>query len=194
MTETFDFVIIGAGQAGIPLGRELARRDKRVALVERKFLGGSCINFGCTPTKAAITSARVAHLARRGAEFGLRIPSVDVDFAAVIDRAQAIVDSYRTGLERNFGDNPKLIRGHARIAGRAGSRFRIAAGDAELLADQVVLDTSTRSFIPPIDGLHAINILHAGNWLDHRALPERLIIIGGGVIAVEMAQFYRRTG
>src|SRR5215470_17098538 len=113
MTETFDFVIIGAGQAGIPLGRELARRDKRVALVERKFLGGSCINFGCTPTKAAITSARVAHLARRGAEFGLRIPTIDVDFAAVIERARKIAETSRSGLDRRLegSDNPKLLRG-----------------------------------------------------------------------------------
>src|SRR4029077_12562603 len=89
MTEPFDVIVIGAGQAGVPLAGSLAGMGKRVVLVERKFLGGSCINFGCTPTKAAIASARVAHLARRGSEFGLRIPAVEVDFGAVIRRARA---------------------------------------------------------------------------------------------------------
>ena len=196
MTEAFDVVVIGAGQAGVPLASALAKMGKRVALVERKFLGGSCINFGCTPTKAAIASARVAHLARRGAEFGLHIPVVDVDFAAVIDRARAIVAAYRSGMEKQFGGEkqPVLIRGHARLDGRAGDRFRIRTGGAELLADQVVLDTGNRSLIPRIDGLDTVDVIHAGNWLDHRELPEHLIVIGGGVIAVEMAQFYRRMG
>jgi pyruvate/2-oxoglutarate dehydrogenase complex dihydrolipoamide dehydrogenase (E3) component len=196
MSEAFDVVVIGAGQAGVPLAGALAKLGKRVALVERKFLGGSCINFGCTPTKAAIASARVAHLARRGAEFGLHIPTVDVDFAAVIDRARAIVETYRSGMEKQFGGEkqPVLIRGHARLDGRHDDRFRIRVGDVELLANQIVLDTGNRSFIPPIDGLDTVDVIHAGNWLDHRVLPERLIVIGGGVIAVEMAQFYRRMG
>jgi pyruvate/2-oxoglutarate dehydrogenase complex dihydrolipoamide dehydrogenase (E3) component len=196
MSESFDVVVIGAGQAGVPLAGALAKTGQRVALVERKFLGGSCINFGCTPTKAAIASARVAHLARRGAEFGLRIPTVEVDFAAVIDRARAIVATFRSGMEKAYGGEgqPVLIRAHARLDGRHGERFRVQAGDVELLTGQVVLDTGTRSLIPHLDGLDSVDVIHAGNWLDHRELPERLIIIGGGVIAVEMAQFYRRMG
>src|SRR5579864_1862255 len=110
--ETYDVAIIGAGQAGIPLAHELARAGKRTVLIERKHLGGSCVNFGCTPTKAAIVSARVAHLARRGRDFGLRIPTVDVDFAAVIDRAAKIAEGHRQGLGRGFEgkENPKLLR------------------------------------------------------------------------------------
>ncbi|HEV2720903.1 MAG TPA: FAD-dependent oxidoreductase, partial [Thermoanaerobaculia bacterium] len=184
------------GQAGIPLAYALPEAGKRVLLVERKHLGGSCVNFGCTPTKAAITSARLAHLARRGAEFGLRIPTVDVDFAAVIRRARDIVDSQRAGIERGLSgkENPKLVAGHARLDGRDGERFRIAAGGETFLADQVVLDTGTRSAIPPIDGIGGVDVIHAGNWLDTTELPARLIVIGGGVIALEMAQFYRRLG
>src|SRR5438128_11153841 len=190
----YDVVIIGGGQAGVPLAFALASAGKRTALIERKHLGGSCINFGCTPTKAAIASARIAHLARRASDFGLRVPAVEVDFAKVIRRARDIAASFRSRIERRFaaGDNPKWIPGHAKIAGREGERFRISVGSDSILADQVVLDTGTRSAIPPIDGIADVDVIDAGNWLDHDVLPQRLIVIGGGVIALEMAQFYRR--
>src|SRR5207253_6335236 len=108
----FDVLIIGGGQAGIPLAHALAKTGRSVALAERKHLGGSCVNFGCTPTKAAIASARVAHLARRGKDFGLRIPVIDVDFPAVIERAQAIALESRNSLDRGFErtPNPSLMR------------------------------------------------------------------------------------
>src|SRR5438132_7314684 len=136
MTEpaNFDVLVIGGGQAGPPLARELAQAGRRVALAERKNLGGSCVNFGCTPTKAAIASARVAHLARRGQEFGLRIPTVEVDFAAVLERARGIALESRNSLNKGLenSDNPKLIRGHARIDGRDGERFRICVGEQDM--------------------------------------------------------------
>ena len=192
----YDVVIIGAGQAGMPLARALAGAGKRIALIERKHVGGSCINFGCTPTKAAITSARVAHLARRSRDFGIRIPTVEVDFAAVIKRARGIVDEYRNGIERGLAgvENLTLIHGHAKIDGRDGQRSRVRVGNDAVVADHVVLDTGTRSVIPPIEGIADVNVIHAGNWLDHDRLPEKLVVIGGGVIALEMAQFYRRLG
>src|ERR1700736_6848243 len=105
---TFDVLIVGGGQAGPPLARALAKAGKKVALAERKYLGGSCVNFGCTPTKAAIASARVAHLARRGADFGLRIPPVEVDFPSVLLRAAAAALDSGPRLDKNFenSDNP----------------------------------------------------------------------------------------
>ncbi len=187
----FDVLIIGGGQAGIPLAGALAKAGRRVALAEQKDLGGSCVNFGCTPTKAAIASARVAHLARRAAEFGLRIPSVEVDFPAVLERARGVVMESRNGLAKHFGENPVLLRGHARFQGPG---FRLKVGDQEVTADQVVLDTGTRSIIPKIDGLEKLDYITAENWLDHPQLPEHLAVIGGGYIGLEMGQFYRRMG
>jgi pyruvate/2-oxoglutarate dehydrogenase complex dihydrolipoamide dehydrogenase (E3) component len=159
--------IIGGGQAGIPLARDLAGMGKRVALVERKDLGGSCINFGCTPTKAAIASARVAHLARRGAAFGLNIPTVDVDFLRVLQRARDISIEFRRGLDRRMDgiENPRLFRSHARFEGRGRDGFRVRLGAEVVIADEVVIDTGTRSLIPAIEGLAEVQFIHAGNWL-----------------------------
>ena len=199
-TRTYDVVIIGGGQAGIPLAWALAKRGKTVALAERKYLGGSCVNFGCTPTKAAIASARVAHLARRASDFGLKIASVEADFPAVIRRASEIALQSRRDLERGFehSENPKLLRGHAQFTGRAetGLELRIGTGGTSfsVRAKQVVLNTGTRTAIPKIPGLDKTDFIDAGNWLDHPVLPERLAVIGGGYIGLEMAQFYRRMG
>ena len=192
----FDFLIVGGGQAGIPLAQHLAKTGHRVALAERRNLGGSCVNFGCTPTKAAIASARAAFQARRGAVFGLRIPTVEVDFPAVLDRARSIVMQSRASLRRDFekSDNPLLLRGHARFTGRKEDLFRLSVGEATVLARQVVLDTGTRTRLPDVEGLDDVDYLEAGNWLDRRKLPERVLFIGGGYIALEMGQFYRRMG
>ncbi len=198
MTEDnrFDVLIMGAGQAGIPLAHALAKSGKSVALVEKKHLGGSCVNFGCTPTKAVIASAHVAHLARRGVEFGLTIPTVEVDFPAVVARARRILTESRDGLQRDFEktDNPKLLFGSARFEGRDNREFRVAVGNCVVVAGQVVLDTGTRSSIPPIDGLDKLNFICAENWLEFTDLPKHLAIIGGGYIGLEMSQFYRRMG
>ena len=192
----YDVLIIGGGQAGIPLAYALAQAGKRVALAERRHLGGSCVNFGCTPTKAAIASARLAHLARRAGEFGIYIPEVEIDFAAVIDRAASVAAASRRGLEEGLSAsaNPKLLRGHARLDGRNGDGFRVRIGGDTLTAGQVVLNPGTRSLIPPISGLSGVDFIHAGNWLMRRDLPKHLAMIGGGAIGLEMAQFYRRMG
>jgi pyruvate/2-oxoglutarate dehydrogenase complex dihydrolipoamide dehydrogenase (E3) component len=192
----FDVLIIGAGQAGIPLAHDLAKAGKHVALAEEKELGGSCVNFGCTPTKAVIASARVAHLARRGNEFGLKIPTVEVDFPAVLERAKRILIESRISLQQGFEktDNPKLLHGSAHFDGREMNAFRVAVGDQFIVAEQVVLDTGTRSTIPALEGLDKVNFICAENWLDTTRLPEHLVIIGGGYIGLEMSQFYRRMG
>jgi len=192
----YDVLIVGGGQAGIPLAYKLAAEGKSVALAERKYLGGSCVNFGCTPTKAVIASAKVAHQARRAPGYGLEIPEVRVDFPAVLERAKEIVELKRGGLDKGLedADNPTLIRGHARFEGREDDGFRLRVGDESVLAEQVVLDTGTRALLPPIEGLDEVDYIESGNWLEKTELPESLAVIGGSYIGLEMAQFYNRMG
>ncbi|HTR16466.1 MAG TPA: mercuric reductase [Acetobacteraceae bacterium] len=194
--QEYDVVIIGAGQAGIPLAWGVARTGRTVALVERARPGGSCINFGCTPTKAVLASARLLHQVRRSAAFGIRVGEVEVDFPAVLARARAIAEASRRGIEDGFrgSENPRLLMGHARLEGRDGAHFRVRIGATTLAAREVVLNTGTRTAVPPIPGLADIAFIHAGNWLQHSDLPAQLAIIGSGAVGLEMAQFYRRMG
>lgn len=191
-----DVLIIGGGQAATPLAHAVAAAGQTAVLAERRHLGGSCVNFGCTPTKAAIASARLARQARRAQAYGLRIPQVEVDFPAVLARARRIVEDMRGSLESSLEstDNPRLVRGHARLTGRSDDGIRADVGGQEIVARHVVLDTGTRTKVPPIDGIDGVEILDAGNWLDRPELPIHLAIIGGGYVGLEMAQFYRRMG
>ena len=196
MDASFDVAVIGAGQAGIPLALALAKAGHSVVLAEEKHLGGSCVNFGCTPTKAVIASARVAHLARRAAEFGLAIGSVDVDYPRVLARARKIVAGSVGYLEKTVSSaaNLRLVRGHARFLGRGAGTFRLQVGSERLEATQVVVDTGTRSRIPPIEGLEGVPYITSETWLDRPQLPSHLLVVGGGYIGLEMGQFYRRMG
>jgi pyruvate/2-oxoglutarate dehydrogenase complex dihydrolipoamide dehydrogenase (E3) component len=198
MPEAFDVLVVGGGQAGIPLAQALAKAGQHVALAERRWLGGSCVNFGCTPTKAAIASARVAHLARHAAEYGIKVPTVEIDFAAVLQRAKSLGEAMRGDLQRSLGtadtDNPRLIGAAARFLGKDGENFRLALGENEVLARQVVLDTGTHAARASIAGLDGIDYIDSENWLEHRQLPRQLLMLGGGYIGLEMAQFYARMG
>jgi pyruvate/2-oxoglutarate dehydrogenase complex dihydrolipoamide dehydrogenase (E3) component len=191
-----DVLIIGDGQAATPLALALAKRGRQVAVAERQQLGGSCVNFGCTPTKAAIASARLAQQIRRAHDLGIRADRPEVDFPAVLERARRIRDGMRGSLAGALGtgDNPRLIHGHARFAGRTNDGFRVQVAEDEVVAGQVVIDTGTRSLVPPIDGLDEVDFLDAGNWLDGKELPRQLAILGGGYIGLEMAQLYQRLG
>lgn len=194
--DSFDVVIIGAGQAGKPLASALAKAGRRVALVERKHVGGSCVNFGCTPTKAAFASARLAHLARRAWDFGIEVAVVRPDLPKVLARAEGLVRRSRHKLELTLeaAGGPQLRHGHARFIDRKDGHFHLAIGDERIEATHVVLDTGTRSLVPAIPGIEDIDYITAENWLEHRQLPKHLAIVGGGYIGLEMAQFYRRMG
>lgn len=193
--KNYDAVIIGAGQAALPLARKLADRGRSVAIAERKHLGGSCVNFGCTPTKAVLASARIAHLARRAGDFGISAPGVAVDFPKVLNRARSIVqasqESIAKGLEAHGVD---VLFGQARFAGRDGGRFVLHLDRQSFRAKEVIINTGTRTALPPIDGLSTVEYLHAGNWLKQQWLPTHVIFAGAGTVALEMAQFYRRMG
>lgn len=192
----YDFLIIGAGQGGVPLANTLHKAGKRVALAEKAQLGGSCVNWGCTPTKAFIASAKQAFEARRAGEYGVRVSGVEVDFAAVMQRAQDIANTSREGLQKSFEaeDSPALLRGHARFMGQSDEGFELDVGGQTVKAKQVILDTGSSARIPDIAGLDGVSYIDARNWLDLRDLPEHLAILGGGYIGLEMAQAFRRLG
>ena len=194
--EPFDTIVIGAGQAGPFLAAKLVVQGHRVALVESRDLGGTCINRGCTPTKTLRKSARVAYMARRAAEFGVHVGAVRVDFAAAMERMQRRVDESRAGLESWLGGlaGLQIIKAHARLIGRADADFLVQAGARTLRAPKVVLNTGTRPFVPPILGLLDQPHLDNESLLALRELPRKLVIIGGGYISLEMGQIFRRLG
>jgi pyruvate/2-oxoglutarate dehydrogenase complex dihydrolipoamide dehydrogenase (E3) component len=192
----FDLIVIGAGQAGPFLAARLVAAGRRVALVESRELGGTCVNRGCTPTKTLRKSARVAHMARRAAEFGVNVGDVTVDFAAAMDRMQLRVDQSRAGLESWLGgmDGLTIVKAHARLAGRSASGFQVQVGGRRLEAPHIVLNTGTRPFVPPIEGLKALPYLDNESLLALRQRPDHLVVIGGSYIGLEMAQIFRRLG
>ena len=194
--EAFDTIVIGAGQAGPFLAAKLVGQGREVALIEARDLGGTCVNRGCTPTKTLRKSARVAHLARRAAEFGVLTGPVEVDFAAAMQRMQQRVDESRAGLQAWLGSLPGLtiIKAHGRLAGRSGEDFLVQAGSRVLRAPQLILNTGTRPFMPPIAGLKDTPHLDNEGLLVLRERPRKLVIIGGSYIGLEFGQIFRRLG
>lgn len=192
-TET---AIIGGGQAGVPLARALSAAGRDVVLIERAHLGGSCVNFGCTPSKAIIASARAAADARRAGALGIRIPRVEVDFLAVMDRARALVAQSKGELDAGFEHKPhvQLVTAQGRLEGRDGGRFTIRARDTLVRAERVVLDTGSRTARPDIPGLDQAAVIDAENWIELRELPRHVLMLGGGYIALEMSQAFQRLG
>lgn len=192
----FDVLIIGAGQAATPLAYDLAKAGKKVAIAERRFLGGSCVNFGCTPSKAVIYSARLAAHVRRGEEFGLRIDDPKPDFKAVMDRARSIVMESRNGLlaDMEKTSNPSLLKGHARFVGKHAKGYELKVDEEHVTAEIIVIDTGTRSKLPQIPGLRESKPITAGSWIEMEKLPSSIVFLGAGIVSMEMAQFFARMG
>jgi pyruvate/2-oxoglutarate dehydrogenase complex dihydrolipoamide dehydrogenase (E3) component len=193
----YDAAIIGAGQAGVALARSLAQAGWRTALVERVHVGGTCINEGCTPTKTMIASARVAYLARRASSYGIATGEVSVDMVAVRQRKRDLVESWRSGSERRLAnaDNLDLIIGEAAFLGP--HRLEIRSGDATPIvaeADRIFINTGCRPEIPALTGLDAVPYLTSTTIMELDSIPEHLLILGGGYVAVEFAQMFRRFG
>ncbi len=193
MKQAFDAIIVGAGQAGIPMAGRLTESGWKVALVERKLLGGTCVNTGCTPTKAMISSAHAAHTVRRAAEFGvLTAGAMRVDLAQVKARKDAIVANSRNGLETWIGgmNGCTLFRG----SGQFLSPLHVQVGDVTLEAPHIFLNVGARPSVPSWPGLDAVPFLTSTTLLDLESLPDHLVIIGGSYIGLEFAQMYRRFG
>ncbi len=191
-----DAVIIGTGQAAVPLAVALATQGETVALFEGGQLGGSCVNVGCTPTKTLRKSARVAHMARRAHEFGVNVGEVRVDFAAAMERAAAVVDASRNGLTRWLGDaaGVTLVREWGRLDGKASDRFVVRGSATVVHASRVYVNSGTRPFLPPIPGLSDVPVLTNESIMQLRALPRHLMILGGSYIGLEFGQIFRRLG
>ena len=193
MTERFDALIVGAGQAGPPLAGRLAAAGLSVALVERGRVGGTCVNTGCTPTKTLVASAAAAHGARRAADFGVTVGGpVGVDMVAVRSRKDAVVRASRARLEAWLGGlrGFSLIRGQARFV----SPSTLAVGDRRLTADRIFLDVGARASVPDWAGLGAVRFLTSTTLLDLDRLPRHLVVVGGGSVGLEFAQVFRRFG
>jgi pyruvate/2-oxoglutarate dehydrogenase complex dihydrolipoamide dehydrogenase (E3) component len=189
----YDAIVIGSGQGGNPLSQKLADHGWKVALIERKHLGGTCINEGCTPTKTMVASAQVAHYARRGAKWGVHTSGVKVDLSEVVDRKNKVVESFRGGQEKRVAErsqNLRLYREHARFL----SSHRVQVGAEVIEGDRVFINTGTRAEIPSIPGLAESGYLTNASLMDVRELPEHLIVVGGGYVGLEFGQMFERFG
>ena len=189
----YDAVIIGTGQAGPPLAMRLAGAGMTVAIVERGLVGGTCVNTGCTPTKALVASAHVAHMARRAAEYGIAIDgSVSVDMKRVKARKDAIVEHSRRGLTASLGQTAHctLLEGHARFL----SPREVGVGDSVLKAERFFINVGARAVVPAIPGLDQVAYMTSTTIMDLDILPRHLVILGGGAVALEFGQMYRRFG
>jgi pyruvate/2-oxoglutarate dehydrogenase complex dihydrolipoamide dehydrogenase (E3) component len=195
--EKFDAVVIGAGQAAKPLAIALGQAGWKTAVIERKHVGGSCINFGCTPTKTLVASARVAYLARHGDDYGVRTGAVTVAMAKVLRRKQEIVNRFRNGVREALegAKNVELIFGHASFENPRAVAVRLEAGGSRrLAAERIFINTGTRAAVPPIPGLDQVPALDASSILELDELPGRLLVIGGSYIGLEFSQIFHRFG
>ncbi len=192
MAEKFDAIIVGAGQAGPPLAGRLTQAGQKVAVIERKLVGGTCVNYGCIPTKTLVASAHAAHTARRGAEYGVGTGEISVDMAKVKTRKDKIVLGDRSGVESWLEgmDGCTFIRGHARFE----DAHTISVDGRVLEADKIFLNVGGRAVAPDMPGLSEIDYMTNVGILELDTVPEHLVIIGGSYIALEFAQMYRRFG
>src|SRR6201987_1949840 len=195
--QQYDAIVIGSGQAGTPLSTTLAKAGMRTALIERKHVGGTCINEGCTPTKTMVASGRVAYLARRAADYGVHTGPISIDLEKVRQRKRDIVASFRGGNERGIAktQNLELIMGEASFSGPKTLEVRTKdAGQRTVSADRIFINAGTRASRPKLEGLDRVRFLDNESIMELGAVPEHLLILGGGYIGLEFGQLFRRFG
>ena len=192
MTTNFDAIIIGTGQAGPYVTRRLAASGMKVAIIERKLFGGTCVNTGCIPTKALVASAYAAHVARRGADYGFDCGDVKIDMKRVKARKDDISAQSRTGVEGSLKklENCTVYEGHARFE----SPREVSVGDQRLTADKIFINVGGRAVVPKIPGLEQIEYLTNSSMMEVDFVPRHLIIVGGSYIGLEFGQMFRRFG
>ena len=195
----YDGIVIGTGQGGKPLAVALAKAGWKTAIIENDAVGGTCVNVGCTPTKTMVASARVAHLARRGSDYGVMTGNISIDMKKVRARKQAIVDMFRTGSERGIEKTDKLdlIRGTATFTGPHTLNIDLNdGGTASITSEKIFINAGARPLVPALDGLDKLRTaaLDSTSIMELDSVPEHLIVLGGGYIGLEFAQMFRRFG
>ena len=188
----YDAIVIGSGQGGNPLAYRLADHGWKVALVEKKHLGGTCINTGCTPTKTMVHRALVAHYARNAARWGVQTSEVRVDLAAIVAQKDKLVQSFRDGNQKKVDSRPslRLYRGQASFVGA----HEVRVNGETLESDRIFIDTGARAHVPNIPGLEGVGYLTNESIMALTSLPDHLVVLGGGYIGLEFAQMFRRFG
>jgi len=193
MPTKFDAIVIGTGQAGPSLVVRLANAGMRVAVIERKSFGGTCVNTGCIPTKALVASARAAFVARRSSEWGVSVDgAIRVEMARVKARKDTIVGNSSRGVEQWLKQtaNCTVLEGHARLEGPRSVRV----GPELLEAERIFLNVGGRALIPPMPGIDRVSYLTNSTMMGVDFLPEHLIVVGGSYVGLEFGQMYRRFG
>ena len=193
MTRAYDAIVIGTGQAGPSLARRLAGAGRKVAIIERKLFGGTCVNTGCIPTKTMVASAYAAHTARRAADFGVSTGgAISVDMKRVKARKDEVSAQSRDGLETSLGklENATVYRGHARFESPA----EISVGDERLSSPQIFINVGGRAVVPDMPGVHEIPYLTNSSMMQVDFLPRHLIVVGGSYVGLEFGQMFRRFG
>src|SRR5438034_3179723 len=186
--EQYDAIVIGSGQGGTPLSTALAAAGMHTALIERKHVGGTCINEGCTPTKTIIASGRVAYLARRSADYGVVTGPIDVDLARVRQRKRDIVTLFRSGSERGIASTAGLdfLLGTARFTGPRAIEVALSDGTTRrFTGDTIFINTGARPATPPIPGLDGMVSLDSTSIMELDRVPRHLLVVGGGYVALE---------
>ena len=197
MNSQYDAIVIGSGQGGTPLSIVLAQSGLRTALVERKHVGGTCVNEGCTPTKTMVASGRVAYLARRGADYGVHTGPITVDLKKVRQRKRDIVDSFRNANQQHIEttSNLELIFGEASFTAAKTIQVRLKdGGERTMSAERFFINAGTRAGAPKLDGLDSVPFLDNVSIMELGEVPDHLIVLGGGYVGLEFGQLFRRLG
>jgi pyruvate/2-oxoglutarate dehydrogenase complex dihydrolipoamide dehydrogenase (E3) component len=194
--EKYDLITIGAGQAGLPLSDAFALAGKKTALIEENYVGGTCVNAGCAPTKTMIASAEIAYLARRAADFGVQVGEVSVNLENIRSRKQKVVENFRDRSRcRVLESGVNLFYGHASFSGPKSVLVKLHDGEEmQLAADTIAINSGGRPRLPHLDGLDQIPYLNSTTVMELKETPEHLLILGGGYEALEFGQMFQRFG
>jgi pyruvate/2-oxoglutarate dehydrogenase complex dihydrolipoamide dehydrogenase (E3) component len=193
----FDAIIIGSGQGGTPLAKKLAGHGWEVALVEKQYAGGTCVNVGCTPTKTMIASAKAIYTVAQAGKWGVEVKDYSLHLPVVLERKRKVVESFRRGSRRSLEktDNLSFIKGEASFVDKKTIVVALNDGGEETFtAGKIFIDVGTRATIPDIEGLKEVDYLTSTSLMELGEVPKHLIILGGGYIGLEFGQMYRRFG